>query len=236
VGGLLRVILALALAGAVLWFGLPVAASGAAGALVSAAGLKGEDVSISVEARPPLKLLLLEADAMRVRSGSGTFRGATFKALDVTLSGVGLGRPLGSVAGRIEGVEFTDASGSAVSADSIDLSGPATAPDVRIEISAAEVATLVSRVLPTGIGLASAIALSAPDAVRITTTIGEFGARLVTASDGGLRLVLDGAGVGTVTLTVFAPSLTLPLRLHSAAVEGDTLVLRGKVDAAALGL
>ena len=234
--GIARAVIALALAGTVLWFGLPLAASAVAGAVVSGAGLEGDGVVVSVEAMSPLKLLLLEADAVHIRSGPATFRGARFQSLDVRLLGLSLGAPPRAVAGRLDQVEFTDGSGVTMRAESVELSGAAEMPQVRIEISPAEVSSLLGRALPRELAPAATVALSAPDGVRIATAAGEISARLVPASDGSLELVVSGPGASTIRITVLTPGPALPLTLSGAGVEGGALVLRGTLDASSLGL
>ena len=235
--GLVRLLLWLALAGAVLWFALPAAASSLAAAAVGAAGLAGEGVSTSVVARPPFKLLLLEADAIVVRSGPATWRGLRFGALDITVGGVRLGSPPRDVTGRIDDVEFADAAGATVRAMSIDLSGAASTPDVRVRLGLADVSALIGRVLPGEPGgPATAITLAAPDGVRIATSAGEATARIVLRPDGGLDLLVGAPGGTPIALSLLTPGDAIPVHLSGVAIEGESLVLSGTVDARSLGL
>lgn len=235
--GLVRVILTLSLAGAVLWVALPVAASTLAGVAVGAAGLHGEDVSVSVSADPPFKLLLLEADTARVRSGASTWRGVTFGQLDLTFKGLRLGAVPGTVEGRLDRVEFPDSAGATLRAGTVFVSGTASTPDVRVEIAAADFQSLVGRALPAGLsGVSTLIELSPPDQVRIHTPLGEIVARLVLGQDGRLNLVFSGPGAGSVSIAILEPGAALPLQLHSVEVDGGNVVLRGTVDARSLGL
>jgi len=234
---LVRLILTLALAGAVLWLGLPVAASTLAGVAVGAAGLHGDSVSVSVSADPPLKLLLLEADSVRVRSGPSTWRGVTFAQLDLTFGGLRVGGGPETVEGRLDGVEFPDSAGATVRAGTVFVSGAASAPDLRVEFAAADFESLVRRALPAGLsGPTAPLELIPPDQVRFQTASGEVVARLVPGQDGRLNLALSGAGVGSVTITLLEPGPALPLQLQSVAVDGGNVVLRGTVDARSIGL
>jgi hypothetical protein len=234
--GIARAVIALALAASVLWLGLPLAASAVASTVVSGAGLEGDGVVVSVEAMPPLKLLLLEADAVHVRSGPATFRGARFQSLDVRLLGLSLGAPPRGVAGRLDEVEFTDGSGVTMRAESVELSGAAEMPQVRIEIGAPALSSWIGRSWPSALGPIAVVALTAPDGVRISTAVGEIAARLVPTAGGGLELVVSGPGASTIRVTVFTPGPSLPLTLSGAAVEGGALVLRGTLDVRSLGL
>jgi hypothetical protein len=236
-GSLFRVVLTLVLAGAVLWIALPLAASAAAGAAVGAAGLHGEGVTVSVGADPPLKMLLLEADTLRVRSGPSTWSGVTFGQLDLTFTGLRLGAEPRTVEGRLDRVEFPDSTGAILRAATVFVSGAASTPDVRVELAAADFESLVGRALPAGLsGPSALIELVAPDQVRIHTALGEIVARLVVGQDGRLSLALSGAGVGRVTIALLEPDATLPLRLQSVEVDGGNVVLRGTVDARSIGL
>jgi hypothetical protein len=235
--GLVRVILTLSLAGAVLWLALPVAASTLAGVAVGAAGLHGDDVSASVSADPPFKLLLLEADSVRLRSGPSTWRGVTFAQLDLTFRGLRLGAEPGTVEGRLDGVEFPDSTGATLRAETVFISGAASTPDVRVEFAAADFASLVGRALPAGLlGATAPLELIPPDRVRIQTAVGEVVARLVLGQDGLVNLALSGPGVGSVTIALLEPGRALPLQLQSVAFDGGNLVLRGTVDARSFGL
>jgi hypothetical protein len=235
--GLARLILTLTLAGAVLWIALPVAASAAAGAAVGAAGLHGENVSVSVGADPPLKLLLLEADTLRVRSGPSSWRGLTIGQLDLTFRGLRLGAQPGTVEGRLDRVEFPDSAGAILRAATVFVSGSAATPDVRVELAAADFRSLIGRALPAGFAGASApIELVTPDQVRIRTVLGDVVARLVLGPDGRLNLALGGAGVGSLTVALLEPGAALPLQLQSVEVDGGRVVLRGTVDARSIGL
>jgi hypothetical protein len=236
--GLFRLALGLVLAAGVLWIALPVAASGVASAAVAAAGLSGDDVSTSVVAHPPLKLLLLEADAVVVHSGPAAWRGLRFGALDLTLSGLRLGSPPSGVAGRLADVEFPDAAGAPVRATSIVLSGSASTPDVRVNLGLADVSTLIGRVLPEGLGGARAhISLSGSDLVRIATPAGELTARIALRADGSLDLIVTMPGTPTaLVLSLLTPGDALPVHLSAVGVDGESVVLSGSVDARSLGL
>jgi hypothetical protein len=234
---LFRLVLGLLLAGAVLWFALPAAASSLAGVAVSAAGLTGDDISASVAARPPLKLLLLEADSIRVRSGAATWRGMRFGSLDVTIADIRLGGSPQRIDGTIRDVEFADDSGATVRATSIALSGAAATPDVEVTMSDADVSALVGRALPATLGGAGArITLASPSGVHITTAGGEATARIALRADGGLDLVVTVGAAPPLTLTLLAPGAAIPLRVSEVRVDGANLVLRGSADTRSLGL
>lgn len=237
VRALVRLAVGLALAGAVLWFALPVAASSLASVAVGAAGVSGRDLWTTVIARPPFKLLLLEADALQVRAGPGTWRGLRFGRLDVTLEGLRLGAPPRTIDGRIDDAEFADASGASIRADAIVLSGSASTPDVRVELGLADLSAIIGRRLPEALGGGEArIHLAPPDGVRIVTAGGELTARIVLRPGGGLRLVVTAPAGSAIDFALLDPGPALPVRIATVTIDGDVLVLRGTVDARALGL
>jgi hypothetical protein len=235
--GLVRLIATLSLAGAVLWVGLPVAASTLAGVAVGAAGLHGDTVSVSVNADPPFKLLLLEADTLRVQSGPSSWRGVTFGQLDLTFTELRLGTGPGTVEGHIDRVEFPDTRGGTLRAATVLVSGAAATPDVRVEFPAADIRSLIGRALPAELSAVSTlIELVPPDQVRLHTALGDIVAHLVLGQDGRLDLVLGGPGVVSATIAILEPGATLPLQLTSVEVDGGNVVLRGTVDARSIGL
>jgi hypothetical protein len=235
--GLIRLIVTLALAGAVLWVALPVAASTVASVAVGAAGLRGDDVSVSVGADPPLKLLLLEADTLRIQSGPSSWRGVTFGKLHLTFTGLRLGAGPGTVEGRLDRVEFPDTRGGVLRAETVLVSGAAATPDVRVQFPAADIQSLVGRALPADLAaVATLIELVPPDQVRIHSALGDIVGRLLLGPDGHLVLVLNVPGVGSATIAILEPGSALPLQLTSVELDDGSLVLRGTVDAHSIGL
>lgn len=234
---IVRLVIFLALATAVLWVGLPVAAAAVARAAIGSSDLQADDVQVSVAANPPLKLLLLEADSIRIQATHATWRGLVASRIDVTLHGLRLGGSPETIDGRLDSVAFTDAAGVTVTADSMAFSGAAASPSVEVRLAALEVAALVGRVWPAGPNAAGAIVgLAPPDGVRISTAQGEVVARLRLTDDGSLVLALSGPGVPALQLTILQPGPSLAVHLDSATVDGAFLVLRGTVDARSLGL
>jgi len=235
--GLVRLILTLSLAGAVLWLALPVAASTVAGVAVGAAGLHGDAVSVSVSADPPFKLLLLEADTLRIRSGPSSWRGVSFGQLDLTFTGLRLGTRPRTVDGRLDRVDLPDTRGGTLRAATVLVSGAAASPDVRVEFPVADIQSLIGRALPAELSAVSTlIELVPPDQVRLHTVLGEIVAHLVLGQGGRLDLVLGGPGVVTATITILEPGAALPPQLTSVEVDGGNVVLRGTVDARSIGL
>ena len=234
---LLRLLLTTLLAGAVLWVTLPLAASTLARGAVVAAGLEGEDIEVTVLADPPLKLLLLEADAVRISAGLGTWRGISFTGIDATVATTRLGGPLGAVEARLEGVQLPSEDGARLRVGTVLVSGPLASADLRIRLSSDDLEVALRQALPPDLGsLAGAITLAPPDGLRIATAGGDVAARLILRPDGSLDLSVDGPGGSSVTVTVLRAGAALPVRLQSVTVDDSWVELRGTLDARDLGL
>ena len=233
---LLRLLLILLLAGAVLWVSLPLAASALARGAVVAAGLDGESVEVTVLANPPLKLLLLEADGIRIRSGRGTWRGIVFARLDATVTTARVGGSAGAIAARLDGVELPGEGGVHLQVGMVDVSGRLESADVVVRLSRAEVEVAVRQALPPDLrALAGTITLSPPDGVRIAAPGGEVFARLALTPDGSLGLRVEVPGQPAITATVFRPDVAVPIRLRGVTMDGSSVELRGTLDARDLG-
>jgi len=234
--GLRRLALGALLAGAVLWFALPVAASTLAWGAVAVAGLHGEGIEIAVVADPPLKLLLLEADAVHISARQGTWREIAFESLQASVTGLRLGGSRGVVDARLEGVELPAEEGARVRANTVLISGPLASADLRIQLSRDDVLAAVRKALPPDLAaFAGAISLVPPDGVRIATADGEVTARLSLGSDGSLNLTIDVPGRATLTATILRPGAALPLRLEGFSIDGASVELRGTLDGRGLG-
>jgi len=233
---LFRLILTIVLAAAVLWFALPVAASTLGGAAVAAAGLRGEGVHVSVTADPPLKLLLLQADAVHIEAHDSTWHAYTFEVLDLTVSRLRGGVASGSIDGHLDGVGIPDGSGGTVRADTILVSRSVTNAELAIELTRDDVQAAVRRALAGKQGDLAAITLAPPDAVSIDTPAGQLLARLDVAQDGSLGLVLSAPGVPARTITLLEPGSELSIHFGSVAVSPTAVELRGTIDARTFGL
>ncbi len=228
--GLAAVVVAL-----IVLVGLPAVAAGLLTAGVRAAGLQAGDITVDVTADPPWNLLALQADRVRVRATSATFRGLQISALDVTLLNVSvLGRTAGGVAGRLTGVTVPDVAGQALNLAAIDLGGTGDRVTVGTTIAAADARVLVASEVSSVTGVdvpASAIRLSAPDRVAVKEVV-TIAATLSVDAAG--NLVATAPDLPPVTL--LHAGQDVPMRFTSVRVDaaGD-LVLEGILAVGPLG-
>jgi hypothetical protein len=202
----------------------------AAGAL-GEAGVTGTDTQVSVLSDPPTELMEGRADRVEIRSTAATIGGLQAASVDLALSDVSLAdRTWGTIEGRLGGVTLQAADGSLVRAEQIDLVGPPEATQATVRVSGDVVEALALEAVRRNTGLSiTDVTLVEPDRVEI----GAFGiqvqGRLVVQPDGWLAVAVALPGEPRVPL--FTPD---PLRLQTAAVSGDALVLTGTIDLAGL--
>jgi len=225
---------AVALALAV-FIGLPAVAAGLLTAGVKAAGLQANDITVNVTADQPWELLGLQANRVRVRATSATFRGLRIGALDVTLLDVSvLGRTAGGVAGRLTGVTVPNVAGQPLGLAAVTLAGGGNAVTASTTIAAADAQALVAAEIATVTGAsvpASQVHLSAPDKAVVKSAV------TVTATlsvDKGGNLVAAAPGISPVT--VLRAGEDVPMRLTSVKVDGSgNLLLAGTLVVSLLG-
>jgi hypothetical protein len=213
---------------AVLWVVLPPIAGGLAGAALEGAGVHGTGTRVDVGADPPLRLLLLDANRVRVRSSDVKIQNVHADSVDVTLRDVSIARrSFDSIEGTLSGVRFTPDRGPAFEADQVQIAGPAEAAQVAITLDAGSVRNLVSTAVSTSTGTnVTDVSLAAPDRVTVTTPGGSVSGRLDVTQDGDL--VLLPATGGSIGLVGTGPDQ--PIRLRSVQVAGDGLELAGTAD------
>jgi hypothetical protein len=212
----------------VLWFALPPVVGGLAAGALSSVGFNGTDTRVEVAADPPLRLLLLEADRVHVRSSSLSIRNIRADSVDLTLRDVSIGaRRFGFVEGTLIGVRITPDEGSTVEAREVQIAGPAEAARVTMTLDAADVKTLVSSAVARGLGLsAGRVTLASPDLVTVALPNATMAGRFVVNGTGDL--VLQPAAGGPLLLLGTGPDQ--PIRLQSAQVAGDALEVAGVLD------
>ena len=118
-----------------------------------AAGVHGTDTRVDVGADPPLKLLLLDADRVRVRSTDANIRTCTRMRSTCTLRGVSIARrPFDSIEGTLTGVTFTPETGAPVPARTGAAQRPAEAARVTITLERARSRSCVASAVATATG------------------------------------------------------------------------------------
>lgn len=219
----------------VAWIGLPVVAGGVLQSALGVAGFSGQDTSVKVQADPPLKLLSLSADSVRIRSTAASFKGINAATVDVAISDVALsGGRFATIVGTLGGVDLANlggvGSGPAILIPTVSLSGSSSRTVATMTIPAATVQAYAAAQVQALTGVApDRVALAAPDLVRITLRGVTISARLVVGSDGSLSLAPPAAsGIGALVL--IDGSAGGPLRVQSVAVVTGGLRVSALLD------
>lgn len=218
---------------AVLWFGLPIAASGLVTATAVAAGLDGATTRADVQADPPLAVLLGHADRVRITSSNDTLRGVGIASLDLTLSGVGLlDRSAQSIDGTLSGIQAV-ADATSVRIDRATLSGDPAAARLVFLVQPDDVAAaLQARLTSAGGGTVGPVEARSPDGVTALVDGHDVTFTLSVEPNGSLVARPPGGILGPVVL--WAPGSGLPATLDGVSVVADGIRITGTLDAATL--
>ena len=227
-GCLLSIAVFVAIVVGVLWFALPPIIGGLAVGALENAGVHGTATHVDVGADPPLRLLFLQADRVRLTSTDTSIQSVHADKVDVTLRDVSIGsRTFDFIEGSLTGITFTPADGPAFQAQSVQITGPSNAARVALSLDQASVARLISSAVTTSTGQnVSAVRLAAPDRVTVTTARGAISGRL-SVTDAGELVLLPSVG-GSISLVGTGPDQ--PVRLQSVQVDGDGLEVAGTID------
>lgn len=212
----------------VLWVALPPVMSGLAAAALTGAGVHGTDMRVEVGADPPLRLLFLEADRVRLRSTDTEIRNVHADSVDLTLRDVSIGgRTFRFIEGSLSGVRVTPDQGPVFAAERVQITGPAQAARVVITVDRAQVQDLVSSAIASSTGSAAgSVALASPDRVTVTTSGGTLTGRLDITPAGDLVLLPSSGG----SLSLLSTGPNQPVRLQSVQIAGDGLELGGLIN------
>ena len=209
-----------------MWFGGPPIAAALVSTGLASSGFHSDDLTVTVQAEPPLALALGRADRVVVSGTDVEWNGLTADTLDLTLRGVDLiGRSAEQANGVLTGVELpnVDPPGSKAT---VDIAGPGKSAVVTITIDGATVEAMAIEAFDQKLGVRPTSAkLSEPNVIR-------FQAGPVTAA-GALTIGPDGSlGVSTPlgTVTVLEPSPSQPIHLTTVAVENGSRVLTGTLN------
>lgn len=226
------------LVGLLAWFVLPVIAGPLVVASLTGAGFQGRETRATVVANPPLELLLLRADRVRVQSSDVSLRGMTAATLDVSLTDVGfLERSFATIDGDLEGLTATTAEGGRVSIPSVHISGSSSAARADFVVPTALVVSLAQDAAERATGRRpSAVTLKSPGVVSFDLAGATFDETL--AIDGSGDLIAEGsaAGAGLPSLVLVRASEIAPFTLDSVRVANAGVELGGTIDLAAIGL
>jgi hypothetical protein len=210
------------------WFALPpLAGTLAQGALV-AAGFNADEMTVTVSAEPPPRLLTLRADKIRIVASNARYRGLEAAGVDVTLRDVRLAdRTFGRIVGSLDLVSLASvAGGTDVSIPHVGLAGTSDAVRASMTIPAATAGALASTAIAQATGITPGrIALVAPDRILIEVGGVPIEARLAVGAGGALTLVPpSGAPIGAVA--IFTPATDSPFTIESVRVaDGDLVVV-----------
>ncbi|MFN8629178.1 MAG: hypothetical protein U0838_02315 [Chloroflexota bacterium] len=234
-GCLFTLILAAVVVALIVVVGLPAVAAGLLTAGVKAAGLQAEDTTVTVTADPPWDLVSLNADRVRVRATTATFRGLKIGALDVTFTDVAiLDRSAKSVAGRLTGVTVPNVAGQPLGLQSISVAGGGDAVTATTTIAALDAQSLIAAEVSSATGVsipATAVRLAAPNKVVVKSVV------TVTATLGVNNsgdLVANAKGLDPIVM--LRAGEDVPLKFTSVSVDGSgNLVLAGTFAVGLLG-
>lgn len=211
------------------WFALPPILGGVAVGMLRDAGLQAADMRVDVSADPPLRLIGLAADRVRVRATGVEIETLQAESVDLTLREVSLrDRTFETIEGRIEGASLTPTQGPTIRVSTVQVSGPPEAALMTMTLSEDDVAAIVRSTIARSLGLeATDVVLDSPD--RLTFRMGgeTIGGRLRIDETGGLVFTEDR---GQITLDLFRSTPSDPAVLRSARVEGNSLEVTGTLD------
>ncbi len=217
--------------GTAAWFLLPpVAGTVAEGALV-AAGFDADTSTVTVDSDPPLKLLTLKADALRIRATNVAFRGVEAASADITLSDVAVvDQSFRTLKGSLKGVRFKPEHGAELGVPLVELSGTPHQVTATLTLPKADAEALAVAAVENAVGITpSSVVLTAPDRVAMTVGGLTVNARLRVGADGSLDLVPpSGSDLGSVELV--SPGVELPVRVESFTIVDGGLILVATLD------
>jgi hypothetical protein len=219
------------------WTFAPAVAAGLVSAGLGTAGFESADKKVSVIADPPIELLTLRADKVRLEATGATFAGLTIGSVDLTLGGVGLmGRQADSVDGTLTAVKVPTELGSTANLTSVGLSGPSSDLRAIVTLSLKDVQALASAAVEGQLGpTRTKVTITAPDKVTVSASGLNVRGRLVVDKGGGLVLVTTSPAGFSGPIDIFRPGPTQPLRLTGITLRSDGATLTATVDASFFG-
>lgn len=214
-----------------LWFGGPPIASTVLEASLTSSGFTADELDVTVEATPPVRLVVGRADRVTIHAQGVRWNGLEAESMALELDDVDLfARSAGHTDGSFEGVELQGPGGEPVLV-SIDLNGPAEAATTTVHVDRQTVERIAKAAFEAEFGIkADAVELVAPDAVRLTIAGQSVSGRLEVFGDGGLAV---SSPLGP-SLTLVASDPGLPLTLTGLSVVDGGLVLTGTLEVSSL--
>jgi hypothetical protein len=227
----LLVALGLLLAFALLfvWIALPPILGGVAVGILRDQGVQSDDMRVEIGADPPLRLIGLTADRVRLRASGVSIDRLQADSIDVTLNEVDIrAQTFESVEGRLEGVRITPPEGPTIAAHTVVISGPPEAAAMTLTLDEDDVERLIRSQVARLVGAdVTSVALSVPDAMTIETDVETVRGRLAVDEGGGLVFREES---GRFAFDLFRAGPDEPVRLDALQVAGSNLVVTGTVN------
>jgi hypothetical protein len=201
-------------------------------ARIGASGFTAATRNVTVEAAPPLILLLGRADEVRVAATGVEARGIRAGAVAVTFDAVRLfDRSFATVSGGLTDVIVTDNAGNDLRIARVDLSGTPASLTVSLHVARSEVTDRIQRAIANDLGTTvSGVTVRPPNVVTAIVAGRTIAGRL--AIDSG-RLVLQPAS-GAFRDAVLFDGAGSGLTLTGVSALGDEIVIDGTLDPAAV--
>jgi hypothetical protein len=218
---------------AAIWIAGPPIAAGIVTIGLGVTGFDADETTVTVVADPPFDLVGGRADEIRIRATNATFGGLTAVTVDVVLVDVDiLDRRAEFVRGRLEGV-VVGATDERLAVSAITFEGAGDEADAAARVRAESIETLAAQSIESSVGTApDSVDLVAPDVLAFSVAGVSAQARLAVDELGNLA-ALGVPGANGAVLLVGAASIAR-FQVDAVAVEGGELVVRGKLDVAAL--
>jgi hypothetical protein len=219
------------------WVFAPVVAAGLVSAGLGTAGFESTDKKVTVIADPPIELLTLRADEVRIQATDARFSGLRIASVDLTLGGVGLGgRQAESVEGTLTGVQVPSPLGTPATISSISLNGSSADLRAILTLNVKDVQALASAAVEGQMGSTpTKVTLAAPDKVSVVASGITVRGRLVVDKAGGLVLVTTYPAGFSDPIDIIRPGPTQPLRFTSIILRSSGATVTALVDPSFFG-
>jgi len=229
---LIQLLILVAVAFGLLWFGLPLGAGWLASNALNAAGFSGTGTRVDVSSNPPPLLLTGKADTIHITSTQVSVGDLHAATLDFTLKSVSLiDRTIGTIDGTLTGVKMPSPDGKTVVAESATLNGPGKQAVAELNMSRSIVESLAAEQLKSQTGISATITLGQPNTVTVRVGTQSQTGTIVVKND-ELDIVPTSPSLPTVIL--LKSSDGNPFTLTSVGISGDVVTLRGLIDVQAL--
>jgi hypothetical protein len=198
--------------------------------MLQGSGYSATTSTVTVQADPPIALLLGRADTVRIDAEGVAWRSFHAASMDLTITNVDIiGRRADAIQGTITGAELQTTESPPPTAD-VTIDGSASQATATIEVSAAAVDRVVQSAFERQLGVAiGSTTLAAPNIIRLSTPAGTVDGQLAVDPTGALVL---GSPIGSMTILSFDRSF--PLRLSGVVGSPAGLRFTGRLDAEAL--